>query len=285
MTKERRVEESRTTPFSIAKKFIEIGITLGVFGYFSLRSFCNVAGIPLPGDLGSERYLHEAYTLAVDTVVSVLTPVPFLMLLILIGAVALTLPTASFMRIQPAIKKLFDRKLLHWVFLGFLLASAFFFGQINRYLNELGSGLLIVGKLSMERLSEISSSYYYWVLALVGFVWSCFLVIRKQNQVLGRSSIPLHFLQAAFWSIGVLVTIYVPLVYGTSLKSGDLYVVKVSLNENGAAPICGARLFETSSQLLYWNAENGVGHIDGIPTSKIKTVSYLKLKTSLRLPR
>jgi hypothetical protein len=177
-------------------------------------------------------------------------------------------------RIRIAIKKSFSSKLLGWVFFGLLVASALLFGQINRYLNELGSGLLIVGKLSVERLAKISSLYYYWALALAVFVWSCFVVIRRQNRL--RSSPPLRFLQAAFWSIGILATIYVPLVYGTSLKSGELYVVSVELNENGAPPICGARLFETPSQLVYWNAENGVGHINSIPASKIKTVRYLK---------
>lgn len=278
MTRERRIEESRTTPFSIAKKFVEIGITLAALGYFSLRTFCNVTGIPLPADLSPERYLQEAYTLGVDTVASVLAGVPFLMFLILGGAVALMLPEALYMRVQAAIKKTFDSKLFRWMYWGFLLASALLFGQINRHLDELAIGPLIVGKLSIERLAKISSSYYYWILALVVFVWTCFWVIRRQNQLLERSSISLRFLQAALWAIGILVTIYVPLVYGTSLKSGDLYIVRVELTENGTPPICGARLFETPSQLLYWNAQDGVGHIEAIPSSKIKAVNYLRTK-------
>jgi hypothetical protein len=284
MTRERRIEESHDTPFSLVKRFVEVGITLAALGYLSIRSFCNVAGIPLPADIGPERYLHEAYTLAIDTIVSVFTGLPFLAFFILGGAVVLTMPASSYVRIQNALKKALDSKMLPWVLWGFLLASTFLFGQINRYLNDSGSGLLTVGKLSTERLAKISSFYYYCTLALVVFVWSCFFVVRKQNQQSEYVSLSLRFLQTAFGTIGILVTIYVPLVYGTSLKSGDLYVVRVELTENGA-PICGARLFETPSQLLYWNAQNGVGHIDAIPSSKIKAVNYLATKNIFEAAR
>jgi hypothetical protein len=208
----------------------------------------------------------------------VFTGVPFLVVLILSSAVALTMPAAAYIRIQNVTKKAINSKMLRWVFWVFLLASAFLFGQINRYLNDSGSGLLIVGKLSTERLAGISSFYYYCALALGVFVWTCFFVVRRQIQQAEHVSTSLRFLQAAFWTIGILVTIYVPLVYGTSLKSGDLYVVRVELTENGTPPICGARLFETPSQLLYWNAQDGVGHIEAIPSSKIKAVNYLRTK-------
>lgn len=275
--------ERKAGLFSTTKAILEFAALWTGFGYFSLRAFCNFSGVPLPSNLGPEAYIHESYTFIVDTVLEIFTSALFLLFLMLGGLGILILPKHWFDAVRSAARRSFESRAIAWFFSLFLLVITFFFGQINKYLMAMGSRASITGPLSSEFLGRISSNYYYWTLLLAFFSWACFLILRSHQRSQARSSIPVFTcLKAAFLVFGILATLYLPIVYATSLKSGRYYIVKFSLSDK-QSPVCALRLLETSSHLFYWHAENGVGQLESVPISRVAATSYLRVDNIFRL--
>lgn len=283
MTTESSSAEKKSVPFGVAKTLLEFAALWTAFGYFAVRSLCNFYGMPLPSDLGAESYVHESYTLVVDTFLGSFTN-PFFQIFLMLGALAaLLLPGRWFYSIRTTYIKVFAGKAVAWGLFAIMLVGIFLLGRINIYLHEAGVAPLIVGPLSPERLSRISAVCYYQTLLLTLFSWSCFFMIRAHHGPPGHAAgVALRWLQAAFFLFGVISTFYLPIAYATSLKSGEFYVIRMELS-GGKSPPCAIRLLETSSQLVYWHAEKGTGYVDSVSTSKIGTTEYVRVENVVKL--
>ncbi|HZT34286.1 MAG TPA: hypothetical protein VFA15_00085, partial [Nitrososphaera sp.] len=177
---------------------------------------------------------------------------------------------------QRTAQKIAVTRAIAWLLFGALLVCTFLFGKANWYLHEIGPHAMLVGKLAEKDLTIFSAKYYDWNLVLIFLSLGCFFLTRALKDVPGLARQGARpFLQGAFFLFAVLSTMYAPIIYGSSIKSGDLYIVRLQAAEG--EPVCGIRLLETPTQMLYWRAQNRQGRVESVQVSKLKSVDYRKI--------
>ncbi|MDQ2841273.1 MAG: hypothetical protein M3Y72_09590 [Acidobacteriota bacterium] len=273
MARENPGAAERPQLFGFAKVLVELGALWAAFGYFSLRSYCNYHDIPLIPGLGIERYLQEAYEMSLYTATKEVGSRPYL-LLVIAGSIFALLPRTWGEKIERTAMVALDGKTLLWILFACVLVSAAAFGAITARLVFLKSSLL--GDLKASGFATDGESYYDLSLFLAFISWSSFWLSRK-----GLVDARLPFAKASRRILGcfllvfsVISTVYVPIVYGADVRALEYYVIRMQISD-GAPAACGLRLLESSTQILYWHAENGRGRITSVPTSRIKLINYL----------
>lgn len=260
----------------IAKLVIELGTLWMVFGYVSVRAFCNHLGVAPIADLPIARYLEETYSLLVTLALRVLTSFWFLLCIVL---VCLVVGTAIFRRRKPEPVRAnltWVRGALPWMLVGSVVINAVGFGIVNRYFSQLPDSVLS-GPLHADRLQDDSFAVFYGalLLALFGCV-SCYLLRPKRlfrpTPALEHS---VRVLFAILCILSCLEILYVPIAYGTSLHGKKVYIVRLQLDGNTPS-ICGARIFESPQRILLWSADNRTGRSQSIALSKVTRTDYLE---------
>lgn len=276
MLPKKLADSEKVAVFSALKLIVELSAIWTAFGYFSLRAFCNFYGIPIAPDIGIERYLQETYPLVLYTANRLFTTAYYLLLLLLGVIVMLLLPQRWFDVLGRTVQKITATRTISWMLFGALSVCTFLFGRANLYLYEIGSRAMLVGKLAEKNLSVASQKYYDWNLVLILLSLVSFFLTRSLREAPGLARHGAYsFLRGAFFLFAVLSIVYAPIIYGSSIKSDELYIVR--LQSVAGDPVCGIRLLETPTRMLYWRAQNGQGQVESIMVSNLKSVNYLKL--------
>lgn len=259
----------------IAKLVIELGTLWMVFGYVSVRAFCNHLGVAPIADLPIARYFEETYSLLVTLALQMLNSLWFL-LIIVIACLVVGIAIVRRRRPEPARAHLaWVRSALPWMLVASVLINAAGLGIVNRFFSRLPESVLS-GHLQADRLQDDGFAAFYGALivALFGCV-ACSLLRPKRlftpTPALERS---VRVLFAILCVLSGLEILYVPIAYGVSLHGKEFYVVRLQLDGNTPA-VCGARIFESPQRILLWSADNRIGHSQSIALSKVTRADYL----------
>jgi hypothetical protein len=276
---------TRETFLGIAKGVIDLAALWIAFGYLSVRAFCNFAGIPLISGLGLERYLEETYYLLVSTALNVFTSLAFLLVTLACGVLALVLPRVTRWRRDGEGHSALSGHATATIMVVCMFVCAFGFGQINRYLDRAPFDV-ISGPLDSKNLQDGTVAPLLWtaLLAVFGLISCSFLHPGRLAPMSRLANIARAFVFGVLCVFSALLVFYVPIVFGASLRDRQVYIVRMQI-EGEAAPVCGARMLESSSQILYWTAANKAGQTKVVAQSKVNAIDYQSTARLLELAR
>jgi len=253
-----------TTAGRLASTLLKFTGVFVAFGYVSLKSHLAVLGVPFDASLGVERYLAEAYQLAIGVINPVLRYLPGAMTtlaaaVIVVGLGSRLVPRRLRERAHTSFCNM-RRSALSPAFLILAAAALYplalrdvpftltapFVGPLNGYsyfhLPQFFTALLLICGATFLAYDGFSADEWAQLTPAVRLCW-----------------------RAAAVTVAVLLC-FAPVIYGTLWHPMDYPTVRISMKD-GTAVECGVLLLKTDSFML-WRADHRAGELLSVPISE-----------------
>jgi len=254
-----------TTVGRLASTLLKFTGVFIAFGYVSLKAHLSVIGVPFDAPLGVERYLAEAYQLAIGVINPVLRYLPWTMVTLAVTVIVIGFAS----RLAP--RRLKERA---YTFLR------------NARRSTVGPGLLILAAAALYPLVLRDVPFTLtapFIGPLNGYSYFYFpqflttLVLIGGVAFVGYDSFPsdewvqLTLGARACWRAAAITAAillcFAPVIYGTLWHPMEYPTVKISMKDGGDVE-CGVLLLKTDLFML-WRADHRVGELLSVPISEM----------------
>ena len=270
------------------EKVVKLASVLAVFGYVSLRAHVNRLGIPFTSSLDLEGYLRETYSVMASLLDAILMTSIVALVFLIMGTVSVLIPRLAApswsLRAGGRIERAFDSlRISPWTpAVALLVLLCFYLWLISRVSQYWTASAIAVGSLDLAKLSPLEDSAPYllliWV-CIAGYVLHWIAVSGRKI----RTPIPgtvqeaapgsLHgLLWRAFGVFLILVALHIPLLDGLSRRDAVFTQAMIFGDAKGVPAVCGLIVLTTSSTVEVWQAKNGIGVVQMIPTGRIARI-------------
>ena len=270
------------------EKLAKLTGILAFFGYASLKAHLNHLGIYSRSSLGAERYLMEIY----NVIASISLGVVFMIVGIVLLSILIYLIIVLAKKKQSAYGIYESLSFNLSKFLSSPLGPLFptvvlivTYICIIKILSEHGTDI-VLGKLTLDKLIDAQcDSWFFYIVLLICSIGYC--VFKKLTSHSDSSSNFIRVsLRTCFGIFLILVTLYLPIIYGSLNHSVEYPVVKVFAKGEGDPPLSGLLVLETPTNISLWRAEQGIGKVITMERSHIQSiVSYDKYVSILTVAR
>jgi len=270
------------------EKVVKLAGVLAVFGYMSLRAQVNRLGIPFTSSLDLEGYLRETYSVMASLLDALLMTSIIVLVLLSLGTVGVLIPRlvapSWSLRASGQIERALDSlRISTWTpIVALLVLLCFYLWLISRVSQYWTANAIAVGSLDLAKLSAPDDSAPYLLL-----LWVCIAGYLLQWAVVSsrkiRTAIPgtvqeaapgsLHgLLWRAFGVFLIVLALHIPLVDGLSRRDAMFAQAMIFGDAKEVPAVCGLIVLTTSSTVEMWQAKNGTGIVQIIPTGRIARI-------------
>lgn len=185
-----------------------------------------------------------------------------------------------------------------------LLLIVLYYWWLLKMLTQYSSDVdVAVGELKVYQLDDVSGLawIYYRTVFVCLFsylIYSHFAAFAQQPKLPPTQSYPsveppqnaarrnlARYTWMGFLLATALLALQLPILYGRLVHVPIYPLVEVNLSDHDYSPVCGLLVLETATTVSLWHAKNGIGQVDVLPRSSVRSTTTGQTLNLLTLAR